>query len=110
MLVQMLSGHIVDVFPDAADAVVARGEGKKVVPDWDENTVMADGGIIECGNTTVGDVLYGGVCATRGIEMAMIEPKTERARIKYERTPKSRSDEVKTWLESLFQRNRASNQ
>ena len=97
MLVQMLSGHIVDVFPDAADAVIARGEGKKVVPDWDENTVMR----VEN---------HGGVCATTDIEMAMLEPKTERARIKYERTPKSRSDELKTWLESLFQRNRASNQ
>ena len=87
MLVQMLSGHIVDVFPDVADAIVRRGEGA----------------IINAEN-------HGGVCATTAIEMAMIEPNTEQARIKYERTPKSRSDEVQTWLGSLFKRNQASNQ
>ena len=101
MLVQMLSGHIVDVFPDVADAIVRRGEGTK----------LADGGFVDTGDkTTVGDVLFGGVCAATTIEMAMIEPNTEQARIKYERTPKSRSYEVKTWLESLFKRNQASNQ
>ncbi len=106
MLVQMLSGHIVDVFPDVADAIVRRGEGTK----------LADGGFVKCDGKTVGEIMFGnaenhgGVCATTGIEMAMLEPKTEQARIKYERTPKSRSDEVQTWLGSLFKRNQASNQ
>jgi len=84
-LVRMLSGEVVEVHDYVAEQMVLRGETEKI----DVQNVNA---------------------ATQAVEMATLEPKTEQARIKYERTPKSRSDEVKTWLESLFKHNQAQSQ
>ena len=84
-LVRMLSGEVVEVHDYVAEQMVLRGEAEKV----DVQNVNA---------------------ATQAVEMATLEPKTEQARIKYERTPKSRSDEVKTWLESLFKHNQVQSQ
>jgi hypothetical protein len=81
----MLSGEVVEVHDYVAEQMVLRGEAEKI----DVQNVNA---------------------TTQTIEMATLEPKTEQARIKYERTPKSRSDEVKTWLESLFKHNQAQSQ
>lgn len=88
-LVRMLSGEVVEVHDYVAEQMILRGEAVAL-------SINAEN--------------QGGVCATVGIELATLEPKTEQARIKYERTPKSRSDEVQTWLGSLFKRNQASNQ
>ena len=86
-LVRMLSGEVVEVHDYVAEQMVLRGEAVRIDDDG------------QCSR-----------CVAVDIEMATLEPKTEQARIKYERTPKSRSDEVKTWLASLYKRNQSQSQ
>ena len=82
-LLRLLSGEFVEVHDFVAEGMILRGEAIKI-----DNCCTAP----------------------HSVETATLEPKTEQARIKYERTPKSRSDEVKTWLESLYKRNQSQSQ
>ena len=77
MLVRQLNGEIANVYDYVGEAMILRGEAERI----------------------------DGVKATVAIETATVEPTTEQAVLKYERTPKSRSEEVSKWLESLYRRN-----
>jgi hypothetical protein len=69
MLVRMKNGNIEDLYDDVALRFIANGLAERLVLKAED---------------------AGGPAATVGIEMAMLEPKPERAVVKYFRTVRSR--------------------
>ncbi len=77
MLVRMLNGEYANVYDEVGEAMILRGEAKR----------------IDVANKSV------------AVETTTLEPKMETAVLKFERTPKSRSEDVQQWLNTLFKRN-----
>lgn len=76
MLVRMKSGCIEELHDFVGERFIAEGRADRLSPQNEELILKAEE--------------LGGPTASAGIEVAMLEQKTERARIKFVRTPRSR--------------------